>query len=135
MPTISLQGAATPKASLIWGTKALAAGSAAPFNTAEITSLRRTARSETTLLEDGDGFTNTAVTLNDGDDLEIVCRADSQKNTNGTWPEPGETASILAPGWTAAKPVLITAVNESASRKAAGEISFSAKWFVGFTVS
>ena len=122
-----LQGRMTA-ARLRWGTTPNSTGF---LNSLIIKSIRRSRRGTETLIEDGDGFTDTTVDIYDGDDLEITVVDDKTV----TWPANGEKASVLAPGWAAAKDVKVGNLSQTATQKAAGEATLSAKWFVNVTLT
>lgn len=115
-------------AMLRWGTSDQTTGALASYIVRSVT--RRT-RSETILIQDANGFTDTTVTINDGDDLEISCVDDKLV----TPPAAGAVASLLVPGWAAAKNVQVTAVSQTVSQRAAGEITISAQWFTNVTLT
>lgn len=125
--TLTRQG--SKAATIRWGTSEAKTGALASYI---VKSIKRATAATVEKLPDEDGFTVGTFTLVDGDTLDITCFDD----TAVTPPVPGTKGSVKAPGWGGvARDVLITSHSQSASQKAAGELSITAEYLANMTLA
>ena len=110
-----------------WGTLSTGVATGTAMAGAILKKVTHTTRGgEPTLIEDGNGFTVTAVLLHDGDSLSFTCVDD----TAITWPNKGDVVSYKVPGWSATRGFLVVDNNGDLERKREGERVIKAEYYV-----
>lgn len=116
--------AQSPFGTIVWGTDGFQ-NTGGIFASYIIKSVRPSVRTDTPIVENGDGLTAIQIVLTDGYDYEIVV----VDNTAVTPPQPGFTVKIVLPDNVAVVAGLVIHESYAAARKVEGERTFTIRTY------